>query len=110
MNPSHRNVKRASSSLYTRASKSMMVWGSLVVGLFLTVWIYHASGISHYLDMLEKVKALEHDIQELEEGNFTLRKDISLVERDPKKLEELARSQLGLVRRNEVVYQLVEPK
>ena len=110
MSPYNRNSKRSSSSLYTHVSKSLVVWGSLVVGVLLSVWMFHASGISHYLDMLEKVEGLEYDIQELKDGNYALRNEISLVERDPTKLEELARSQLGLVRRNEVVYQLVEPK
>ena len=38
-----------------------------------------------------------------------MQKDITRIQQDPQRLEELARNRLGMVRQGETVYQFVEP-
>jgi cell division protein FtsB len=48
-------------------------------------------------------------IQQLEYINLAMQEDITRIQSDPQRLEELARNRLGMVRQGETVYQFVEP-
>lgn len=78
--------------------------------LGLSIWGYWESGVSDYWQMTEEMSRLQAEITDLERRNQALRREITSVEQDPAKLEELARTQLGLVKKGEVVYQIVESK
>jgi len=59
--------------------------------------------------MRDHYQQLVEQIQQLEYINVAMQKDISRIQRDPQRLEELARNRLGMVRQGETVYQFVEP-
>ncbi len=95
-------------------------WGELFdrlpfVGAFVLMsvlagtMLFSADGLPLYFSMRDSKHQLEERIQQLEFTNVSMKKDIARVQRDPTRLEELARNRLGMVRRGEKVYQFVEP-
>ena len=91
-----------------------MVTGAHYVGvavclLLLVVLIFGDMGLPRYFSMREHAQRLDVDIQELQRATRTLRGDIDRLEHDPSKIEQLAREQLGYVRKGETVYQLIPP-
>jgi cell division protein FtsB len=89
-----------------------MVTGAHYVGivvclLLLTVLIFGDMGLPRYFSMREHAQQLDVDLQELQRTTRTLREGIDGLQHDPAKIEQLAREQLGYVRKGETVYQLV---
>jgi len=76
------------------------VW--LLVGLF-----SGEMGLTRYLSMREQTRILEQELSTLRRENVELQSDIHRLQHDPAKIEQLAREQLGYVRKGETVYQLV---
>ena len=63
---------------------------------------------------LDKIEVLEEKIadqvdhnQSLAEQNLKLRKEIDLIRKHPKVLEEKAREHLGLVKKGEIFYRII---
>jgi cell division protein FtsB len=86
-----------------------VVW--VIGGLMAAVTVAFFFGemsIPKYLGMKKNVQALEQEIQELARTNADLRRDITRLQKDPARIEEVARERLGLVRKGETVYQIVE--
>ncbi|MBC7839917.1 MAG: septum formation initiator family protein [Nitrospiraceae bacterium] len=77
--------------------------------LLLAVLVFGDMGLPRYFSMREHAQQLDMDLQELQRTTRTLRGDIDRLEHDPAKIEQLAREQLGYVRKGETVYQLVPP-
>lgn len=82
-----------------------------VVGAGGCVWLFVAlfsgeMGLNRYLSMRDYAKTLEHALSALRRENATLQRDIIRLQHDPAKIEQLAREQLGYVRKGETVYQL----
>ena len=89
-----------------------MVTGAHYVGiavclLLLIVLVFGDMGLPRYFSMREHAQQLDVDLQELQRTTRTLRGDIDRLEHDPAKIEQLAREQLGYVRKGETVYQLI---
>lgn len=82
-----------------------------VVGAGACVWLLVAlffgeMGLPRYLAMRDHAAQLDHDILALRQDNAGLRGEIARLQRDPAKIEQLARERLGYVRKGETVYQL----
>lgn len=75
--------------------------------LLLAALFFGEMGLLRYLGMRDHAQQLELEIMDLERTGRALRAEIDRLERDPVKIEQLARERLGLVRRGETVYQLV---
>jgi len=95
-------------------------WGDLfhrlpLVGAFLGMSVmagtmfFNSDGLPLYFHMRETRQHLTEQIQQLEAINASIQADIIRIQQDPQRLEELARTRLGMVRQGEVVYQFVEP-
>jgi len=89
-----------------------MVTGAYYVGiatclLLLIVLVFGDMGLPRYFSMREHAQQLDVDLQELQRTTRTLRGAIDRLEHDPAKIEQLAREQLGYVRKGETVYQLI---
>jgi cell division protein FtsB len=83
--------------------------GSGIVLVLLASFFIDDMGLPRYFSMLKHARQLEQEIKDLQQTNSELRSEISRVQRDPARMEELAREQLGYVRKGETVYQLVPP-
>lgn len=70
---------------------------------------FNAEGLPLYFEVRENRQNLIKQIQQLEYINASMQKDITRIQQDPQRLEELARNRLGMVRQGETVYQFVEP-
>jgi cell division protein FtsB len=81
--------------------------GAALCLLLLIVLVFGDMGLLRYFSMREHAQQLDLDLQELQRATRTLRGDIDGLEHDPAKIEQLAREQLGYVRKGETVYQLV---
>ena len=81
--------------------------GVVVCLLLLVVLVFGDMGLPRYFSMREHGQQLEVDLQELQRTTRTLQGDIDRLEHDPAKIEQLAREQLGYVRKGETVYQLI---
>lgn len=82
------------------------------VGAAGCVWLFVAlfSGemsLTRYVSMREQATSLEQELSTLRRENVELQQNINRLEHDPAKIEQLAREQLGYVRKGETVYQLV---
>jgi cell division protein FtsB len=83
-----------------------------VIGAGGCVWLLVAlfsgeMGLTRYLSMRDHARDLEQELSALRRENATLQHDITRLQHDPAKIEQLAREQLGYVRKGETVYQLV---
>lgn len=81
--------------------------GAAVCLLLLVVLVFGDMGLLRYISMREHAQQLNLDLQELQRTTNGLRVDVDRLEHDPAKIEQLAREQLGYVRKGETVYQLV---
>ncbi|MBM4125401.1 MAG: septum formation initiator family protein [Nitrospira sp.] len=80
------------------------VVGAVLVGSF----IFSEMGLLKYLKMQEHAKGLEQEIREMERANAGMRVEITRLQQDPARIEEIARERLGFVRKGEKVFQVVE--
>ena len=87
------------------------ITASQVIGVAGCVWLLIAlfsgeMGLLRYLSMRDQARSLEHELSVLQRETTVLRDDITQLQRDPSKIEQLAREQLGYVRKGETVYQV----
>jgi cell division protein FtsB len=84
--------------------------GLVFGGVLATSFFFDEMGIPKYLNMADHADKLANDIQSLKAETTQLRQEAGRLERDPAKIEELARERLGLVKKGETVYQIVDDK
>jgi cell division protein FtsB len=66
----------------------------------------HRRANHRYVLMRGHASNLEQELSTLHRENTVLQQDIDRLQHDPAKIEQLAREQLGYVRKGETVYQL----
>ncbi|HBH78523.1 MAG TPA: hypothetical protein DDY39_01745 [Nitrospira sp.] len=82
--------------------------GGVIGVLWLGVALFSGEmGFPRYLAMREYAKSLEQELSVLRHESLTLQQDIQRLQHDPAKIEQLAREQLGYVRKGETVYQFI---
>ncbi|MCA9473727.1 MAG: septum formation initiator family protein [Nitrospirales bacterium] len=86
------------------------VAGMILGGMFLGYIFFTKDGVPLYRAQVQAAENLERRIHEIKTQNAILEEEIRLVQTDSRKLEELARNHLGMVRKGETVYQFVEPQ
>ena len=80
-----------------------------IVAVLLTAslaWLVFApqSGVLALLQQRSKMKTLQHKTLLLERSNKELEKEIDRLRTDPAYLEEVARREHGLLKKNEIIY------
>ncbi len=81
----------------------------LIMSMLAGMMFFNADGLPLYFQVRENRQNLIKQIQQLEYINASMQEDIIRIQKDPQRLEELARNRLGMVRQGETVYQFVEP-
>jgi cell division protein FtsB len=87
----------------------LILWGG--VGCFLLLTLLAVAGDRGFLDVYEfhrHLERIEHQIQALEAENGKLRQQAIGLRHDLHQVEKLAREDLGLVRPDEVVFEIVD--
>ncbi len=86
-----------------------IVGAFLIMSMLAGMMFFNADGLPLYFQVRENRQHLIKQIQQLEYINSSMQEDITRIQKDPHRLEELARNRLGMVRQGETVYQFVEP-
>ena len=84
----------------------------LFLGILLTLaglLFFGQRGFTHLLTLQEQFATLEAENQRIVQENERLQKEIELLNKNMAYIEDIARKQLGLVKKDELVYQL-QPK
>lgn len=79
---------------------------ALLVALSLTATFTGDDGLKHHDRLAAEIERLEEDNERLRRENETLRLQTKALTNDDYYLEKVARDQLGLVKPDEVVFQL----
>ncbi|MEJ2230492.1 MAG: septum formation initiator family protein [Nitrospirales bacterium] len=104
------NKKRGSTGFWGDLFERLPFVGAfLVMSVLAGTMFFNSDGLPLYFQMRETRQYLAEQIKQLEAINAAVQEDITRIQRDPQRLEELARNRLGMVRQGEVVYQFVEP-
>jgi cell division protein FtsB len=82
----------------------------LILGGLLTYTVFGKRGLLHLARVKEELRLLKEVNTQLEAENLALRKEIELLKTNPEYIEDLAREELGLVKENELIYQLKKNK
>ncbi|MCB2182723.1 MAG: septum formation initiator family protein [Desulfobulbaceae bacterium] len=86
--------------------KRLFFFISLISTCILTGWLlFSASGILKYRELKKQVDLVKAENQRLQEENQLLRTKIDRIQNDPAYLEEVARGQYKLQKKNEVVFE-----
>ncbi len=78
----------------------------LIFITLISVAIFHERGLLHVLKQRKINKSLEQNIEILELNNKEYKKQIEELKTNKNLIEELARSELGMVKENEIIYQI----
>lgn len=83
-----------------------LLLGGIIVLLLVVSFFFDDMGFPRYWSLRQQVSQLEEEIDGLRRGNARMKMEADRLRHDPERLEELAREQLGFVRKGETVYQL----
>ncbi len=76
------------------------------LALLLLLWILFSptNSVMNLFNAGENLKLLQAEINRLETENAKLREDVARLEKDRQYVEELARKEHGLIKKNELLY------
>ncbi len=97
---------------YSPAQKKILLACSILLALLLAGWVLFAPSHSTwtYYHTRKKLAAIQEQNARLERQNKGLQQEIDCIENDPACLEEVARRQFGLLKKDEVVYDFSKEK
>jgi cell division protein FtsB len=74
------------------------------------VLIFEPQGLPHMRTLEQELARVEADNMDLRRDIGTLRVEVRQLRDDPAAVERIARGELGLVRKNEIVFQFGKPR
>ena len=86
-------------------TRKYLVVTGLCVALLFGLALFGDKGVLRALQDQRQEEALTHELSRLKETNSALRKEIAALHSDPRYIEGIARRELGMVRKDERVYQ-----
>lgn len=90
------------------SSRSLtVVLGLLFVILQYEIWSTHG-GLSQVWKLKQSITTVEEQNKELQEKNIILAADVDDLKNGDESIEEHARMDLGMIKKNEIFYQIVE--
>jgi cell division protein FtsL len=91
-----------------KAGTILRQYGGVLLGLLVLVLVVHdIFGTHGYLAMRRKqaeIKKVQADIEQLNKENLQLEEEVRDLKTDPRKIEKIARDELGLAKPGEVIY------
>ena len=79
----------------------------LLVGILLIIFF---PGYAKMQELRQKNRDLEDNIKKLQAENLKFSQERERLEKDPEYLERVGREKLGIVKKGEVVYKVVNPE
>lgn len=86
--------------------KAVVLLASVVSVVFFISFVFSDRGLPELQHARTRVAALRSDISRLENSNERLRAEIESVKRSSYAIERIAREDLGMARKGEIVYML----
>lgn len=81
-----------------------------VMILYLSYDIYFGrNGVAHYDDVAKSLESAQQRSKLLTQRNMALQEELEDLQQGNTAIEELARSELGLIKENEVFYRVISP-
>jgi cell division protein FtsB len=87
----------------------ILIIGIALFVLFLLVY-YAPYGCHTYLVMREDLARVNSEIGQLKAQNQEIKNEITLLKTDSKYLEQVARQKLGMLKKNEIIFEVPEKK
>lgn len=82
----------------------------LVMILYLSYDIYFGrNGIAHYAEVAESLESAQRRTRLLTQRNQSLEEELKDLRQGNSAIEELARTELGLIREQEIFYRVISP-
>lgn len=85
--------------------KRMYIVPAAIILFILYFTVFGERGLLRIYRLTEEKKDLEKKARESKAENDRLKREIEALKTDPRYLENLARKDFGLVRKNEIIYQ-----
>jgi cell division protein FtsB len=97
---------------FSHAEKRQLIYIGVFLIVLLLLWVLIAPKKSalHLLQAQKKLEAIQAANTKLEEENKSLRQEIDRLKHDPTYLEEKARKEYGLLKKNEMIYKFDKKK
>ena len=97
---------------FSRSERRQILYISIFLAVLVLLWVLIAPKKStlHLLQAEKKLEMLQTENRRLAEENEALREEIDRLENDPGYLEEKARKEYGLLKKNEVIYKFGKKK
>ena len=97
---------------FSRSERKQILYITIFLAVLVLLWVLIAPKKSalHLLQAEKKLEVLQTDNKRLAEENEALRDEINRLENDPSYLEEKARKEYGLLKKNEVLYKFDKKK
>lgn len=86
------------------------LWPLALVALLLGFALFGDRGILHMMKLSTQKATLSEELAEFEDQNEKLREEISALRSDRRYIERIARTELGMVRDDELVFQFADRK
>lgn len=86
------------------------LWPLALVALLLGFALFGDRGILHMLKLSAQKASLSQELAEFNDQNEKLRDEISALRSDRRYIERIARTELGMVRDDELVFQFADRK
>ncbi len=95
-------------SLFQQLNKSerrRIILVTILTFSLTTAWVlFSPQGVLQYYHLKKKIETANNENQELREKNLELRQEIEKLKNNSDYLEEVARKELGLIKKNEIVF------
>ncbi|MBW2465765.1 MAG: septum formation initiator family protein [Deltaproteobacteria bacterium] len=91
---------------FTNRERKLLLYTSVFFFVLLTLWVVFAPnrGVFDLMKNRKKLENLQAENRRLKEENKTLQEEINRLQNDPAYLEEKARKEYGMLKKNEVLY------
>ena len=91
--------------------KTIQIAAAAII-LLILLWVVFSSrtGIVRFFQTNREREAVQSANQDLEQKNKQLREEVDRLENDPTVIEEVARKQFGLIKKNEIIYDFSKKK
>ena len=91
---------------FSRAERRQLLYIGVFLVVLVLLWVLIAPQKSalHLVQAQKKLEVIQAENKRLEEENEVLRKKIDRLKHDPTYLEEKARKEYGLLKKNEMLY------
>lgn len=100
------NLSRQQMEAAWNKKKKMIYLGTaFVLGYLIVLFLFGEVNLPHYISMKNAYNQMTDEIDQLKNENAHLRQQTNALSSDPQKIESLAREELGLAKKGEIIYE-----